>query len=73
MKDMTTYAPSDFRQDYKISAIRIKGKPDLQDFIDLPRRLNQSVSSTTFEVIDLNISKGLDQKVIRPTLENLRS
>jgi hypothetical protein len=73
MRDMTTYAPSDFRQDYKISAIRIKGKPDLQDFIDLPRRLNQSVSSTTFEVIDLNISKGLDQKVIRPTLENLRS
>jgi hypothetical protein len=73
MRDMRTYAPSGFRLDYKISTIQSRSKPDLQDFIDLPRRLNQSVPSTAFEVIDLSFSTCLGGQVIRPTLENLRS
>jgi hypothetical protein len=70
---MTTYAPSDFHRDYKISKIQFRIKPDLQDLINLPGRLNQSVSSTTFEVIDLSFSTCRGEKVIRLTLENLRS
>jgi hypothetical protein len=73
MKDMTTYAPSDFRLDYKISNIQFRSKPDSQNLIDLSRRLNQPVPSTAFKVIDLAISTCLSDRALVLTLETLRS
>jgi hypothetical protein len=73
MKSVATYAPSDSRQDYYISKIQFGSKPDLQNLIDFARWLNQSVPSTTFQVVYLAISERLSVSAIRLTLENLLS